>query len=703
MFSKLKPRKKLQFLYFIVLFRRTPFFLIGMTSPAVADVVGKLKHIGLDDKNATDFAKNADRSAEVLTFFEAQKAMDADPRVRMMVFNMFSKLKPHQHRETCAQFLLSGRIKTTPQADAATRYLSALKSSDAFVEDAFVKSCGSGIEVTKADITAAVSKAIDTVKDRLLAERYKFNAGQIMGVLKKDTGVVRWAEGSSVKEEVEAQIQALLGPRTAEDDAAPVKAKPAEKEKPAKVTAEPTLEESHMTPNFVEVGKGMTVTEIGSVPALDGKPVLIKGWAHRVRHQAKISFIVMRDSTGFVQVVLPWRVPHFHRETSLVIVGTVKHEPKAQGDNTWQLPYEILATEWSIIGNSDGEIENVVTAESAPDVLFDQRHLVLRGNNACAVMTVRAAVLRGFREFFYSRRMLEVTPPTLVQTQCEGGATLFELGFYGEKAFLTQSSQLYLETCIPSMGPVYCITSSYRAEKSKTRRHLSEFTHVEAEFPNISFEDLLTFLENMMVDVMARVFADVGDLIAQHNKEALVSPDADPKKPESWKIMPKLPFARMNYTDAIKFLNDNNIINPETEKHFAFGDDITDKSEREMVALIGKPVLLMRFPAEMKAFYMSKCEEDRTLTESVDVLMPGVGETVGGSMRIWDYEELLAAYKKQELDPTPYYWYTDQRKFGSVPHGGFGLGLERMLVWLMSLEHVKDSTLYPRLMNRCTP
>eukprot|EP00760_Papus_ankaliazontas_P018600 PhM_4_TR17554/c0_g1_i1/m.55215/K01893/NARS, asnS; asparaginyl-tRNA synthetase len=128
----------------------------------------------------------------------------------------------------------------------------------------------------------------------------------------------------------------------------------------------------------------MTVTEIGSVPALDGKPVLIKGWAHRVRHQAKISFIVMRDSTGFVQVVLPWRVPHFHRETSLVIVGTVKHEPKAQGDNTWQLPYEILATEWSIIGNSDGEIENVVTAESAPDVLFDQRHLVLRGNNACA-------------------------------------------------------------------------------------------------------------------------------------------------------------------------------------------------------------------------------------------------------------------------------------------------------------------------------
>jgi len=247
-----------------------------------------------------------------------------------------------------------------------------------------------------------------------------------------------------------------------------------------------------------------------------------------------------------------------------------------------------------------------------------------------------------------------------------------------------------MEAAVPAMGDVFCIASSYRAEKSRTRRHLAEYTHLEAECPFISFDQLLDRMEDLICDVVARVFASpFKDMLLEINPKAQV---------------PERPFRRLEYTEAIEFCREHKIYkNKDTETFFEFGDDIPEMPEREMISLIGKPTFLCKFPVTLKAFYMPKCKEDMRLTESVDLLIPGVGEIIGGSMRIWDYEELMAAYKREKLDPTPYYWFTDQRKYGSVPHGGYGLGVERFLVWLFGDDHIRNVCLFPRYRGRCQP
>lgn len=302
---------------------------------------------------------------------------------------------------------------------------------------------------------------------------------------------------------------------------------------------------------------------------------------------------------------------------------------------------------------------------------------------------MRGVTLRAFREFFDKQSVLEVTPPLMVQTQCEGGSTLFKLDYYGQPAFLTQSSQLYLETCLASLGDVYCIAESFRAEKSHTRRHLSQYTHVEAELGFLKFDDLLNLLENMICSVIDSVFAnpESAKLLAELN------PGFKP---------PKRPFRRMDYGDAIKWLKENNITK-EDGSFYEFGEDIPEAPERKMVDTINEPILLTRFPAEIKSFYMKRCSEDRRLTESVDVLMPNVGEIVGGSMRISDLQELMEGYSREGISPEPYYWFTDQRKYGTCEHGGFGLGLERFLAWMLNRYSVREVCLYPRFVGRASP
>uniref|UniRef100_A0A8C2ATT2 Asparagine--tRNA ligase, cytoplasmic n=2 Tax=Cyprinus carpio TaxID=7962 RepID=A0A8C2ATT2_CYPCA len=411
--------------------------------------------------------------------------------------------------------------------------------------------------------------------------------------------------------------------------------------------------------------------KIDKLEALREQRAKVFGWVHRLRRQGKnLLFIVLRDGTGFLQCVL----------TDKLVLSVFVHAPGG---------HELHCDFWELIGLAPaGGADNLLNEESDVDVQLNNRHMMIRGENVSKILKVRSAVTQCFREHFFSRGYHEITPPTLVQTQVEGGSTLFSLNYFGESAYLTQSSQLYLETCIPALGDTFCIAQSYRAEQSRTRRHLSEYTHIEAECPFMSYEDLLNRLEDLVCDVVARVLkSPAAQLLYDLN------PDFQP---------PKRPFRRMNYTEAIEWLKEHNV-KKDDGTFYEFGEDIPEAPERLMTDSINETILLCRFPAEIKSFYMQRCAEDRRLTESVDVLMPNVGEIVGGSMRIWDAEELLEGYKREGIDPTPYYWYTDQRKFGTCPHGGYGLGLERFLTWLLNRHHIRDVCLYPRFIQRCRP
>lgn len=398
------------------------------------------------------------------------------------------------------------------------------------------------------------------------------------------------------------------------------------------------------------------VVKLGKAGEDKGTRVRVFGRVHRFRNQKEVVFVTLRDGYGYMQCILTGDLAKTYdtitltRETSMEIVGEMRQVPEGAHapDNR-----ELHADFFQIVpfGKAPGgedAITNMVQAKADPQTLLDRRHLTLRGETASAVMFVRDAVEFAFHQVYREERCRKVSPPALVQTQVEGGATLFKFDYYGEPAFLTQSSQLYLETCLPSMGDVYCVEKSFRAEKSLTRRHLSEYTHVEAELDFITFDDLLVHLEQVMCRVLEITLAD--PKIAAYIKE--MNPDFQ---------MPQRPFMRMKYAEAIDWLVEHNIPNEEGHPH-AFGDDIAEAAERRMTDIINKPIFLTHFPVEIKAFYMQKDPSDKRVTESVDCLMPGVGEIVGGSMRMFDYEELMQAYEREGIDPAPYYWYTDQRK-----------------------------------------
>ena len=429
-----------------------------------------------------------------------------------------------------------------------------------------------------------------------------------------------------------------------------------------KISQDPSLPKAmhiHLNekdPKIIKLRNGESKTDVDYGDGR-GSRVRVCGRVHRLRSQKDIIFVTLNDGYGLLQCVLTGQLVQTYDamtltlETAIEIYGEMWEVPPKQHAPDDR---ELHADYFEVIGKAAGDKDAITTRvakDSDPQTLLDNRHLVLRGQVSSSVMKVRAAVLRAFRQTYHELKpqCLEVSPPCMVQTQVEGGATLFSFNYYGQQAYLTQSSQLYLETCLPSLGNVFCVAPSFRAEKSLTRRHLSEYTHIEAELDFITFDDLLDHLELVMCRVIDLTLADPQIAKFVHDLNA------------EFKI-PERPFKRMKYADAIDWLVEHDIKNEDGESH-KFGDDIAEAAERKMTDIINRPIFLTHFPVEIKAFYMQKDPSDVRVTESVDCLMPGVGEIVGGSMRMNDYEELLEAYKREGIDPEPYYWYTDQRKY----------------------------------------
>jgi len=446
--------------------------------------------------------------------------------------------------------------------------------------------------------------------------------------------------------------------------------------------------------------KEVTACKIRGTTELRGSRVKINGWCNRIRRQGKnLMFIELRDGTGYLQCILNNELCQVYdalmlqTESTITIYGEIREVKEGA---TAPGGHELHCDYWELVsGAPAGGIDSVLNKDCDVQIALNNRHLVHRGDKASKVLKIRHHLLRSFRDHFSDRGYYEVTPPTMVQSQCEGGSTLFTLDYFGEKAYMTQSSQLYLETVNASLGDVYSIAQSYRAEKSQTRRHVAEYTHVEAECPFISFDGkdgLLDRIEDLIVDVCDRMMASpAGAMIKELN------PDLK---------LPQKPFRRMSYVEGIEWLRKADY-RKDDGTLYEFGEDIPEAPERHMTDTIGEYILFHSFPAEIKSFYMPRREDDNRLTESVDVLGPGVGEIVGGSMRIWDYDALFEGYKREgftdEDIKNNYYWYTDQRKFGSCPHGGYGLGLERFLTWICGLHHIRDTCLYPRFVGRCKP
>lgn len=665
-----------------------------------AAAVAQLKAIvGLDDKGANDLSTKPERVADVLAFFAQHHVSESSPREhKVMLFNVWTKVKKPVHRDPIANLVLDGKLDSTQKVDAAIKFVNAGTADEVDVA-AMSAECGVGVVVSEAEVEAAVAEALAGEDKAALKAKWEKNENMLLGQMRR-VAALRWADVDHVRAALKKIVPELI--KDVAVEAQPEAEAAKEADAAAAAAAKKDVKVCPQNSDFKAVAQGLPRSPIGELPShKEGTSLYVIGWAHRVRHQSRMSFVVLRDGSGYIQCVFDGATEPFHRESCVAVRGTLKYEPKAKSE--LQPPMELHVDEYAVVGPSDGSIETIITAESSVDKLYDQRHIVVRGTVASSVLKVRHELLRAFREYFWSHHYYEVTPPTLVQTQVEGGSTLFDVLYYGEKAYLTQSSQLYLETATASMGNVYCVLPSYRAEKSKTKRHLSEFTHMEAEYDVCTFEDLLGHLEDMICSVVRTVIERAGDLIAMLNPEQLINPAGSLFDPANYKFTPHRPFRRLRYADAIKFCNENGILNTETGKPFEFGEDITDQPERAMVAKLGEFILMTHFPAQMKSFYMQRDPEDNTLTESVDVLAPGIGEIVGGSMRMFNYDELMEAYKREGLDPTNYYWYTDQRRYGGAPHGGFGLGVERLLVWMLNLDSVKDACLFPRYMGRCKP
>jgi len=430
-----------------------------------------------------------------------------------------------------------------------------------------------------------------------------------------------------------------------------------------------------------------TRLEISALAAHIGSVVAVNGWVLTTRSSGKIAFVVIRDGTGYLQGVVAkadvsdavWqRFQSLTQETCVRLTGEVRADQRSPGG------VELSVRDLEILGPSADF--PITPKEHGTPFLLDHRHLWLRSRRQVAIMKVRHEIIQGIRDFFHQRGFFLVDTPILTGSIGESGGTLFETEYFDlGKAYLAQTGQLYVETACAALGKVYCFGPTFRAEKSKTRRHLTEFWMVEPEVAFNTSDDNMRLQEEFIAAIVARVLdrraEELKELERDTAKLAVVVP----------------PFPRVSYTEAVELLKAKG-------SSVTWGDDLGAEDEGQVAEGRDRPVFVYNYPREAKAFYMKENPDDPRTVLCDDCLAPeGYGEIIGGSQREDDYDRLLARIREQGLPVEAYGWYLDLRKYGTFVHSGFGLGLERTVAWICGLEHIREAIAYPRMIYRLTP
>jgi asparaginyl-tRNA synthetase len=430
----------------------------------------------------------------------------------------------------------------------------------------------------------------------------------------------------------------------------------------------------------------MTTVRIKDLPNHVGEKVVVNGWLYNKRTSGKLQFPIVRDGSGYLQCVVfkkevdeaTWTAAEeVTQEASVRVTGTIRAEARAAGG------VELGVESFAITGASPDY--PISPKEHGTDFLMNHRHLWLRSSKQHAILRVRNELEKACRDFFYDRDFVLIDSPILTANAAEGTTTLFETDYFGEKAFLSQSGQLYLEPAAAAFGKVYCFGPTFRAEKSKTRRHLMEFWMLEPEVAFLEFDGLQDLAEEFVEYIVGRAY--------ERCQEELKTLERDTAKLENI----KRPFPRITYRDAIEVLKKNGV-------EANFGDDFGGDEETIIANSFDRPVMISRYPAAIKAFYMQPDPNDASLALGLDMIAPeGYGEIIGGSQRIHDHDLLLERITAHGLPLDKFQWYLDVRKYGTFPHSGFGMGLERVVAWVTGVPHLRETIPYPRMLNRIYP
>jgi asparaginyl-tRNA synthetase len=429
------------------------------------------------------------------------------------------------------------------------------------------------------------------------------------------------------------------------------------------------------------------VITIADLASFVDREVTVQGWVYNWRKKGKLRFIILRDGFGYLQCIVfrpevdeeVWETAvELTQESSVRITGRLVADDRAPGG------YELKVTALDPVHISPEY--PIGKKDHGPDFLLNHRHLWLRSKRQHAMMRVRNEVGQSIRDFFYTRGYTNIDSPILTPAACEGTSTLFETDYFGEPAFLSQSGQLYLEPACAALGKVYCFGPTFRAEKSKTRRHLTEFWMVEPEVAWLRFDGLLDLAEEFLSEIVSRVL----DRCTEDLKR--LERDTSKLEPST-----RRPYPRLDYGDAVAKLQ-------ELGSDIDFGDDFGGDDETVLTKQYDRPLMVTRYPAAIKAFYMKPDTTDPTRALAVDVLAPeGYGEIIGGSERSDSLEHLERQIAVHELPREAFEWYLDVRRYGSFPHSGFGMGIERCVTWLCGVPHLREAIPYPRMINRLYP